>query len=93
MRLFSLSTLLHAWIIACVVAFPRFPLFHAVAPRNISPTADRTRLLLLSDIPPDKVGDECFYGYHCYISLYSTVSILRPLSAASFRCNCSVSIV
>ena len=27
---YSFSTSLHAWIIACVVAFPRFPLFRAV---------------------------------------------------------------
>lgn len=36
---YSFSTSLHAWIIACVVAFPRFPLFRAVVPRNSSPTA------------------------------------------------------
>ena len=57
MRLFSLSIPLHTWLIACVVAFPRFPLFRAVVPRNTSPTADRIRLLLLSGIPPD-TGDE-----------------------------------
>lgn len=58
MRLFSLSIPLHALTIACVVVFPRFVLFRAVVvPRNIASTADRIRLLLLSDIPPDK-GDE-----------------------------------
>ena len=45
MCLFSLSTLLHAWIIACVVAFPRFPLFRAVVPRKQFTHSDRTRLL------------------------------------------------
>ena len=57
MRLFSLSIPLHALTIAGVVVFPRFVLFRAVVPRNIASTADRIRLLLLSDIPPDK-GDE-----------------------------------